>query len=179
MPKVSGFFDNFDNLDEIRGQDISKWLSLTQDNTSLDNFIANRILYSSAVPVSVDDIKTDLALLREVLRRNAGHGSKTRRITIPTAFLHRFPDLVQLVWAFTDALALTATELGPNVWTVILKSDVMEESAGTVIKPEFFDRDGLMEVQIDDKKQVVKQGSIVVIPCTKKLCQVNFKLKHG
>ena len=86
MPKVSGIFEKFKDLEQIPIDDISRWLK-PQPEYFLENFIANRLLYPQVLPLTIQDLEIELAILKEVVKRDPKH--KTHDLQIE--FLHRFP----------------------------------------------------------------------------------------
>ena len=70
MPKLSGLFDSFDNLDQIDIDSLILWLKNKPSSIQLENYLANKILYPQITPITADEMKIDLAILREILRLN-------------------------------------------------------------------------------------------------------------
>lgn len=182
MPKVTGVFDAIDNLDLILAEDVARWLKNPPQPIILQNYIANRILYPQAVAVSLADLEMDLAILREALKRDKSYFSyETRKIIIPDILVSRIPNLAKLVWVFIDAYLLDLSEkTRPEIWTVIMRHDDMDEILGTIIAPHFKGK-GAIEVRLEDSKQsvTVKQGGLMVLPCLKSRCKLDFKLSSG
>ena len=179
MPRVSGIFDQFENLDQITIEDITKWLIRPPDPTTILNYIGNRILYPQTVSVSISDLHLDLALLREALKGKKGFFSlATKKITIPEIFSTRIPDLSQLTWAFIDAYLLDISKkTEPEVWSVVLKGEQNEEVIGSVITPRF-QKGGRIEINLKGKLVEIKQGGLKVIPCLEN-CQIKFQFQRG
>lgn len=181
MPKVTGVFDTIDNLDDISAEDVAKWLKNPPQPVILQNYIANRILYSQAVAMSPNDLELDLGLLREALKRDKSYFSlETRKIIIPDILANRIPNLAKLVWVFIDAYILDLSEkTRPEIWTVVMRHDDMDEILGTIIAPHFKDK-GAIEVKMEGSKSaMVKRGGLMVVPCLKSRCILNFKLSSG
>src|SRR3990167_9440024 len=113
MPKLTGLFSSFDDLDQISPEAIASWLKPAPELTSLENYLANKILYPQAVPLTKHDMQIDLAILREALRMNGPKPGEQksnallggnpflnitlRKILIPERFLDFVPDLASLV----------------------------------------------------------------------------------
>lgn len=191
----SAIFDSFDNLDQINIEDVARWLKPVPPLEQLENYLANRILYPQTVPLSKQDIKLDLAILREALRLNGPKknslkdpllGSNPflnvvlRKVLIPRRFLDFSPDLISLVWAFLDGLLLfqKREDVFQDVWVVVLTDDA-DEVVGSIILPRFNDFSGLMEIRILEKIYQIKSGSLSVVPCNFDKCEISFKFKQG
>ncbi len=144
MLKLSGLFDYFDNMDQIPLNLIIRWLKHAPTQIQLENFIANRILYSQTVSQTPSEIEIDLAILREAIRINVPKNMQTkdfllgnntflnmnlRKIMIPADFERYVPDMQSLAAIFVDALLVERpkSDVFEDLWTIVLNDDVDEE----------------------------------------------------
>ena len=196
MLKLTALFDSFDNLDQISPEDIAAWLKSVPALVQLENYLANKILYPTTLPLTALDSEIDLAILREALKLNGPNLSskKTnsllgdnpfinitlRKILIPERFLHFVPDLTSLTWAFIDALLLNRRKEDwfEDLWTIFLV-DQSDEQIGSVLLPQFENLSGIMELNILGKDYKIRPGSLMVIPCPKDRCEISYKLSGG
>lgn len=194
MVKLSGLFDSFDNLDQITPEAISSWLKSTLQTSKLENYLANRILYPQALPLTETDMQIDLAVLREALKMYVPQREKAnnilggnpflnrtlRKILIPARFLEYAPDLKSLVWAFIDALILSRNrqDFYQDIWTIVLTGD-FDEIVGSVILPQFDSSSGKMELSVLGKNYKILPGGLTVIPCPKERCQITYSCLKG
>lgn len=197
MPKLSGLFDSFDNLDQIAIEDIARWLKVPPQAIALENYLANRILYPQTTPISLIDMQIDLAILREAIRINGPSGDKLRstnpllgdnpflnitlrKILIPSKFLDYVPDLPTLTWVFVDALLFSRQreDFFSDLWTVVLTGD-SDEVVGSILLPQFNDSRAWMELFLEGKIVKIKPGSLLVVPCPKNRCEIGFKFDRG
>ncbi len=181
MPKISGVFENFDDLDLIPLDNIYKWLKLTLPKNSqipsievMENFIANKILYPQTTTVAPIDQAISLSILREALRRNPRPFLDVthRRIVIPDSFLGVAANIPQLVYVFVDAFLLNSGFNG--VWIVLLSGE-QQETLGSIILPEFESPNSSLEIFLEGKQATVKKGQVALMPCPKLQCMVGFK----
>ncbi|MBI2599735.1 hypothetical protein HYW43_02315 [Candidatus Daviesbacteria bacterium] len=195
MPKLSGLFDSFDNLDQIDATALIYWLKNSPSQTKLEDYLANKIFYPKAVSLTADDVKIDLAILREALRMNGPKpGQKEgpllgdnpflnftlRKIIIPEVFLYVIPDLVSLTWAFVDGLLLNRKKEDwfEDLWTVVVSDDI-DEVVGTILLPRFENIQDSMEFNLSDKVYKIKAGSLTILPCSKDRCEMSYKVAEG
>lgn len=160
MPKLTGLFDYFPKLSDVKAEGVAVWLGSKVDAKLLENRLGNRILYSSTIPYSADDIIFDLAILREAIKAcpQDFFNRNLRQIYIPEEFLQHFPDLRALVIALIDALRPR------GITSVMLKSKTLGlKSLGSVIVPEISSPTGIITIQTGGQRQEVKVGSLVVI----------------
>lgn len=187
MAKLPGIFDIFDNLEQIKVEDIAKWLKHQVDFTHLENFLAQRILYPQTVPMTEVDMNIDLAILREALRLcgpmlgdNPFLNVTLRKILIPSTFLNFIPNLQTLTWAFVDGLLYDRkkSDFFEDLWTVILTGQI-DEAIGSVILPQFQSGNGILKLNVVGKEYQIRAGTVIVIPCPNKRCEVTFKVNAG
>lgn len=198
MPRLSGLFDSFDNLDNIDTDSLISWLKEAAVQASpiqLENYLANKILYPSSLPLSDADMKIELAILREALRvstprqksntnsmlgDNAFLNVTLRKIIIPAKFLQFVPDLVSLAWVFIDALLVkrNSQDFFEDLWTVILSGDA-DEVVGSILLPQFKNPSDKMELSVLGKLYKIKPGSFYFVPCSKERCEIAYKFDQG
>lgn len=195
MAKLSGLFDSFDNLDQIDINDLISWLKPAPNPIQLENYLANKILYPQALPLTAQDCQIDLAILREALRLNgpkpADEGGPLlgdnpflnialRKILIPEKFLRSVPDLTVLTWAFVDGLLLhrKSKDIFEDLWTVVLTDDT-DEVVGSVIIAQFAGASDSLDMNVLGKDIRIKAGSLVVLPCPKDRCEISYKFAAG
>src|SRR3989344_316237 len=155
MPKVTGVFDRFENLEKIPAENIAKWLSMHPDSAAIENYIANRVIYSQTVPVTLNDQNIDFAILREALRAAPIYFKQNqKKIFIPADFLQITPDIKKLVNIVIDAFEPKG--LITFVLTARKKDDIL-----------YFELEG--------KNFKIKPGNLTILPCPKDHCHVNFK----
>lgn len=193
MPKFSGLFDSFDNLDQINLENVTLWLKRSPQIVQLENYLANRILYPQIVPLSTVDMEIELAILREALKLTFSQIQKNnllgenrflnptlRKILIPRRFLNYVPNLIKLTWVFVDTIPAKAKpkDFFADLWTIVLTDDA-DEVVGSLLLPEFSSLTSAMELNILGKAYKVKSGSLVVLPCPKERCEISYKFNQG
>ncbi len=190
-------FDSFDNLNLIFVDSLLPWLKNPPSTVQLDDYLANKILYPTTLPLTDLDMKIDLAILREALRINGpifgqveGEGPMLgnnpflnitlRKVIIPERFLHFVADLVSLTWAFVDGLLLNRRKEDwfGDLWTVVLSGDT-DEVVGSILLPQFGGLDDKMIISVLGRNHIIKAGSLTLVPCTKNKCQIAYKFSKG
>lgn len=174
MPKVSGIFEVFQDLDLIPTSDISKWLDSVPQPQTIENYTANRIIYPQALPIKEDELKLDLAILSEVLRKKPSYYNvNLKKLIIPQNFVERFGSLEKLIVAFLNAYK------PPDIIQVVLEGEGKEETVGSTIQPKFSKANTEFEFSVEEKRYKIKQGNLVFIPCSKKRCHIIFTSKDA
>lgn len=169
MPKLTGVFELFGNLDKISPDALNNRLKSREEPHYLQNFIGNRILYPQAVPVSKHEMDLDFALLGEAVRLNKQYffDEQSKKIVIPESFLGRFPDLARLGIVMVEAIG------APGVSTIYLKGTAWR-FLGTVVAPSLLSSDGPLQVTINGKASNVNIGSLVVFPIQQEKVRVKI-----
>lgn len=186
MPKFKGLFDSFYNLNEISVDSLMSWLKNPPATVQLEDYLANKILYPTTIPLTDFDMKIDLAILREALRINSPKPDDPflnitlRKIVIPEKFLQYVPDLVSLTWAFVDGLLLNRRKKDwfEDVWTVVVADDI-DEIVGSVLLPQFGDSNDNMILTLLGQDYKIKAGSLTLVSCPTSKCQIAYKLNNG
>lgn len=194
MPRLSGLFDSFDNLDAIDINSLISWLKSAPAPIQLENYLANKILYPQTLPLTEADMKIDLAILREALRINTPKYKESnpmlgenpflnitlRKIIIPATFLRFVPDLISLTWAFVDGLLLNRSkkDFFWDVWTVVVADD-SDEVVGSLLLPQFGSFADTMQFSLLGEEYNIKPGSLTVIPCAQNRCEIAYKFLSG
>ncbi len=195
MPKLTGLFDSFDNLDQISVEAIASWLKPVPQLNQLEDYLANKILYPQALPLTERDMQIDLSILREAIKmnipkpgpsKNALLGDNPflnvtlRKILIPVKFLNFVPDLMSLTLVFIDALLLNREKKDyfQDLWTLVL-TDNIDEIVGSILLPQFDGSDGVMNLELQSKNYEIRQGNLMLVPCPKDRCEIAYKLQKG
>lgn len=189
MPKLGGIFNYLDGLAEMPLEGVARWLKSVPSKILLENFIGNRVLYPQTIPVSEYDMDVDMAIVRESLRLGKMKqiaGQKTlidqtaRRIYIPEDFVHRIPNLLQLIIFFVDAYILPRQKknISEDIWTVTLQGS-SNKTIGTIVIPVFHNNNGVAILSLNNKKYQIKKGIITILPCKTNRCHMDFKIADG
>ena len=195
MGKLSSLFESFDNLDQIDLNSVVSSLKPAPQIIQVENYLANRLLYPQAVPLTEYDMKIDLAILKEALIINTpklAQGESAllgdspfinivlRKILIPEEFINFVPNLASLTYVFVDALLKNRRKEDwyEDLWTVVVTDDA-DEVVGSVILPQFNSSGGQMEINVLGKTYKIPQGYVTLIPCRKDRCEIAYKLTAG
>lgn len=168
MPKLTGIFEQFRDLDKIPTQDISVWTKERSQLTILENYLGNRILYPQTIPVTALDMDIDYAILLEAARRQPElfFNPVQRKIMLSQEYFVRFPPLQKL-------LTSLITVLKPKgINTVFLSNGRLVTQVGSVIgvmallgdkAAEFKDQE-TVTIMVNQKAALFKFGQIYIIP---------------
>lgn len=192
---MTSLFSSFDSLDQISPEALASWLKPVPQIVQLENYLANKILYPDTLPLTEHDMQIDLGILREALKMskvlafpktNALLGDSPflnltlRKILIPKEFLNFVPDLKSLTRVFIDAFLLNRRkeDFFQDMWTIVVTSDV-DEVVGSILLPQFESKEGKMNLKLQGSDYEIRQGSLVVLPCSTKRCEIAYKLLRG
>jgi hypothetical protein len=160
MPKLTGIFSGFLDLDQLSADDLNHWLKAKENPFYLENYIGDRILYPQAIPVSLRDLEIDLAILREYLRRHPEivYNSKTKKMFIPEELEMRFPPLQKLVGAILDVIVLS--EPTP---IIVRRVNNSVEIVGTIISYTPV-KEGFTDVNINGQTLKLETETVTILP---------------
>lgn len=165
MPKLSGVFDQFANLDEITSEDLNRWLKVKIEQHALENFLANRIYYPQSVPMTAQEMEIDLAILREGISRGDKkfYNLAVSKLVIPDEFLRRFYPIHNLVAAFIDGLDGNLKE----VTQILLAQQGNKKLVGSIFLPKEQPQNNPVTIRIEDQKYDLKLNTLTLLPIKK------------
>lgn len=131
MPKLTGIFSIFPDLESIPPEDIARWLKPNPGFEFIGNYLGNKLLYPETIPVTQADLAIDLAILREVIRRYPEKFQTPGKFLISNQLALRIGSILDLTLALVDVLQPKGTVqilLGDKVVgsvTVSLKEPIL------------------------------------------------------
>ncbi len=160
MPKLTGIFSGFKDLEKLNAEDLNRWLKLKENPFYLENYIGNRILYPQAIPISLRDLEIDLAILREYLRRHPEiiYNPKIKKMLIPEELEMRFPPLQKLIGAILDVVAPE----GPTP-VIIQGVNGVIDLVGTIIS-HTPTKIGFTDVNINGQILKLESDTVTILP---------------
>lgn len=131
MPHLSGVFDEFPDLDKTTPQELAAFLKQKPEIHFLVNFIGNRILYPQAIPLTIQELELDLALLRKgiKLKPSLVFEPQTNKIIIPKLLTDRFPSMNNLVQAIIESVN------PKGVHFIFIKDAAVIKLVGSLVSP--------------------------------------------
>lgn len=164
MPKLSGVFDQFADLDKVFAEDINKWLRIKIEQHTLDNFIANRIFYPQTIPMTPQEMEIDIAILKEAIKRGGKkfYNLSDNKIVIPQEFVLRFFPTHRLVAAFIDGL----DDL-KEITQVYLQQAGSKKLFGSIYIPSQLTDQNPVVIKIDNQKYPLKLNTLTLLPIAK------------
>lgn len=162
MNKISGIFEKFTSLYNIPPQDISRWLTLKGDETLVGNSMGNRLLYPQTVSVNKSDFEVDIAILREVIKRQPEviYNASTKRLILTTGLINRFPPLFNLIIIILESVIIK------GVTAIYCCGPEKNSIVGTLVKPEKIEPNTIVALN----GKVIKNnfGAVTVLPAPNK-----------
>ena len=170
MPKLTGIFEEFKELERVPVEEIKKWLKFKVEPHNLENFIANRVLYPQTVPVTLEDLLIDLAILREIVNREPSRvfNGVLNRLTIPGELIGRFGDLRKIVAAILVIISLK------NITQVFLKTNTALMPVGSILTPVNLPALPVVGVYLDGKFTNLKMGDLAFVTVPQKHIRVRI-----
>lgn len=131
MPHLSGVFDEFADLDKTKPEELLAFLKQKPEIHFLVNFLGNRILYPQAIPLTLQELELDLAILRKgiKLKPSLVFEPQTNKIVIPKLLIDRFPDIGTLVQTIIESINPKGVHL------IFIKDGTGTRLVGSVVSP--------------------------------------------
>lgn len=161
MPKLTGTFSYFKNLDKISPESINKWLRIKKDNQYLINYLGNRIIYPQTIAISPEEMEIDLSILRQALSLDSSgfYQSEKKEIEVPQEFLTRFFPEFRLIAAIIDGVEA----LGLN--KIVVKLKEARKVLAVTFKPNILSQRDLINATIGGKTFQLLPNTLTLIPC--------------
>lgn len=162
MPKLSGLFSNYSDLDSLDFETIRSSSKTNLKIREIENFVANRFLYPQTIPLTILEMKVDLSLIKEIIKKNVQlfYNSSLKRITIPEGFEERLKPVPDLIIAFIDAIS------PPAATQIILKYADGSRKVGSVYIPQVFINKPAVQLTIEGQVVKLKNNVISRLNCT-------------
>lgn len=160
MPKLTGVFLQFKNLDQITISNVAARLKSSGDLTALENFFGNRILYPQTIPQSAYDMQVDLAILGEALRSTPGFVlGKNDSLLLTDEILKRFQPLPSLLRIISQNVKIKP------VTPIYLKREPLTNLVGTIITPNIHKKpNDKVNIFVNGQNLLLKMGSFTILP---------------
>lgn len=160
MPKLSGPFTQFKNLDRINLGNVISKLKSHGDIHILENFFGNRIIYPQTVPVSATDMEIDLAIFGEALIHQPELIlGRNNSIILTEDLIRRFLPLPNLIKTIINNLNLAP------ITNIYLKKGALTVIAGSILLPKLStEKGGKVDVVINGQSLKLVAGSFSILP---------------
>lgn len=162
------------DIEQITPDDIAKWLKNPPEGIYIANFLANKLLYPQALPVSVLELEIEFAILREYLKKNPGFFDKEGgKIIIPESFIQRFANLPRIVWAYIDVFE------AKDITKVVVRDKRGSIVVGSILTPIFRQKAGNFILKVENKTFKIKYGTLAALPCPSSHCDIQFQSRDA
>lgn len=168
MPKLTGVFASFSNLANISAEEVEKYLSSKSELHTLENFIANRVLYPQSIPMNKIELDMDLAILKALvsLEPEKVYSFVKQTLTIPEEWVARFPSLEELVVSLMEVVPLG------KVTRVMLKTRLGSTQLGSVIHLSGIE--GTVKVRLGSKEVKLKGHTVTLLKLLQREVEVSL-----
>lgn len=170
MPKLTGIFDRFSNISQVKTDQVFRHIKNTPKVAYVDNFLGNRWLYPQTIPETAAEMMIDRAILTELVRLNISffYNQTTKKVTIPVEVSSRFQPMVDLLAAMIDGLSLE----GLN------RVEIIEEDGriltGSIWKPINVPLEAKVSLKIGQKTLSLVVGQLTIIPVAESAVSISF-----
>lgn len=158
MNYLPNIFKNFDNLYQVSVPYIQSRLPFSLPPQVIENYVANRLLFPTAIPQSVQENRLDLAILSAIVSLNSGffYNQMLGKITIPPEYTLVYQNINELVEA-----VITSVHLGTKA-TIIIPNLTGRNTTGAAIALPSQNKP--LDVVYVGKKYQVPVGGVLHLP---------------
>lgn len=173
MPLLGGVFDLFPDLDTISLNDIYKLGGKQAEHHTVENHLANRILYPNSIAQTKLEIDLDFLILSLAIKKHPEvfFNQNQNRIIITDTALRHFPPLTRLISTILQSITTGKTV---DIW---LKSQSNQQILGscipfTLIKE--LDTKGEFSILVQNETKFLVPNQLNLIPIKDMQVKIKF-----
>lgn len=162
MPKLSGIFSQFNNLHQLKAEEISFSLKNKLDLHLVENFIGNKVLYPQTIPTTKQDLEIEFLVLQEALKNEPStiYDPNQRKLILNQEFFSRFMPTEKLIATLIDGLGIK------DVVKIYFQVGTTVSLVGSIVPLQSFLKQGEFNVLINNQKVNLPLGDIKILAYT-------------
>ena len=180
MPQLNGVYLLFPEMDSIDFEEIAQQSVQKLNHHTIENHLANRLLYPQSVAMSKEELDLDFLILAAALKKHPEvcFNSKQNRIVIPTVAVGQLSPLTRLISVVLNSL------YSENVIEIWLKDDAKQQLLGSSLPQQMLKKLNLLgdiTVRIQQEEKTLIQNQLNLIPVRDKQfkSQINQSITVG
>ena len=157
---LSGIFAALPGIENISPDGIQRWLKTRSSIHSIENYLANRILYPQTVPVNEEEKQIDRAIIQEYIFCNPAYfyNPLSHKLIIPAGVVVRIQPLSDLMLILCSILNLSA------ITPVFILEENTNKEEGCVIIPTIAQSEQKVLITIDGQPSQIEKGKFYHLP---------------
>lgn len=176
MPQLNGVYLLFPEMDSIDFEEIAQQSVQKLNHHTIENHLANRLLYPQSVAMSKEELDLDFLILAAALKKHPEvfFNSKQNRIVIPTVAVGQLSPLTRLISVVLNSL------YSENVIEIWLKDDAKQQLLGSSLPQQMLKKLNLLgdiTVRIQQEEKTLIPNQLNLIPVRDK--QVKIQINHS
>lgn len=180
MPQLNGVYLLFPEMDSIDFEEIAQQSVQKLNHHTIENHLANRLLYPQSVAISKEELDLDFLILAAALKKHPEvfFNSKQNRIVIPTVVVSQLSPLTRLISVILNNL------YSENVIELWLKDDVKQQLLGSSLPQQMFQKFNLVgditvRIQQEEKTLIPNQLNLIPVRDKQVKIQINQSVTVG
>jgi hypothetical protein len=173
MPQLNGVYLLFPEMDSIDFEEIAQQSVQKLNHHTIENHLANRLLYPQSVAMSKEELDLDFLILAAALKKHPEvfFNSKQNRIVIPTVAVGQLSPLTRLISVVLNSL------YSENVIEIWLKDDAKQQLLGSSLPQQMFKKLNLLgdiTVRIQQEEKTLIPNQLNLIPVRDKQVKIQI-----
>ena len=180
MPQLNGVYLLFPEMDSIDFEEIAQQSVQKLNHHTIENHLANRLLYPQSVAMSKEELDLDFLILAAALKKHPEvfFNSKQNRIVIPTVAVGQLSPLTRLISVVLNSL------YSENVIEIWLKDDAKQQLLGSSLPQQMFQKlnlvgDITVRIQQEEKTLIPNQLNLIPVRDKQVKIQINQSVSVG
>ena len=173
MPQLNGVYLLFPEMDSIDFEEIAQQSVQKLNHHTIENHLANRLLYPQSVAMSKEELDLDFLILAAALKKHPEVflNSKQNRIVIPTVAVGQLSPLTRLISVVLNSL------YSENVIEIWLKDDAKQQLLGSSLPQQMLKKLNLLgdiTVRIQQEEKTLIPNQLNLIPVRDKQVKIQI-----
>ncbi len=173
MPQLNGVYLLFPEMDSIDFEEIAQQSVQKLNHHTIENHLANRLLYPQSVAMSKEELDLDFLILAAALKKHPEvfFNSKQNRIVIPTVAVGQLSPLTRLISVVLNSL------YSENVIEIWLKDDAKQQLLGSSLPQQMLKKLNLLgdiTVRIQQEEKTLIPNQLNLIPVRDKQVKIQI-----
>lgn len=180
MPQLNGVYLLFPEMDSIDFEEIAQQSVQKLNHHTIENHLANRLLYPQSVAMSKEELDLDFLILAAALKKHPEvfFNSKQNRIVIPTVAVGQLSPLTRLISVVLNSL------YSENVIEIWLKDDAKQQLLGSSLPQQMLKKLNLLgditvRIQQEEKTLIPNQLNLIPVRDKQVKIQINQSVTVG
>ena len=174
MTALTGIFATLPGIENIPPEGIQKWVKTRMGDHTIENYLANRIMYPQTIAISLEDKQIDQAIIQEYIARNPAYfyNPLTHKLNIPQGVTHYIQPTHDLMLILCSLLSLSP------ITPVFISDGNSVKDVGSILVPNPLPVASKINVSFNGQNQILEKGKFYHFPISDQHIKLKFDTQN-